>query len=52
MRTNGNRKGAPASIPPHVRGLSHDWLPMQVLLATRANDPYMNPVPIIDQSTG
>jgi sialidase-1 len=34
------------------RAVNMTWLPMQVLLASRANDAYMNPVPIIDQSTG
>ena len=28
------------------------WEPIQVLLSSKENDAYMNPVPVIDQSTG
>jgi hypothetical protein len=34
------------------REVNMTWLPLQVLLASHAGDAYMNPVPVIDESTG
>ena len=46
------QRGDRVVAPMRSRAVNMTWLPMQVLLASRANEAYMNPVPIIDRTTG
>jgi hypothetical protein len=45
-------KGAGAPSAARSRAVNMTWLPMQIVLASRTGEAYMNPVPVIDESTG